>query len=213
MQSIILDNSDESIQYAVNCLKNGNIGIFPTDTVYGIGCDSLNINAISSLYIAKKRNLSNPINILVSNLKMIENFVISINEIQKILINKFWPGPLSIIFKKSELVPDILTANLKTVGIRMPNNKLCLNLINKFGFPIATSSANISGKQPYIMINKDLIDDFKNHANFIIDDGKIEFGIPSTIVSIEENYVKILRNGSISKEDISKALGGKVDVR
>ena len=213
MQPIILDNSDESIKYAINSLKKGNIGIFPTDTVYGIGCDALNINAVNKLYIAKKRNLNNPINILVSNINMVKKFVISINKIEEKLINEFWPGDLTIVFEKSNIVPDILTANLNTVGIRMPNNKVCLDIIDRFGSPVATSSANIAGYEPYTNINDNIINDFKDSVNFIIDNGKTYSGVPSTIVKVQKNFVKILRIGSISTEDISRVLGGKINVR
>ena len=213
MKSIILDASDKSIEYAASSLKNGNIGIFPTDTVYGIGCDSLNSDSIHKLYTAKKRNLNNPINVLISDFNMLKNFVLPLNNIEKKLIDMFWPGALTIIFKKSNLVPDILTSNLETVGIRMPNNKVCLELINKFGFPIATSSANISKKMPYTDINDDIINDFKDNVDFIINSGKICSGIPSTIVEVNSNDIIILRNGSISKNDISSAFGGKINVR
>ena len=213
MKPIILDNSDESIECAIDSLKKGNIGIFPTDTVYGIGSDALNTDAINNLFIAKNRNLSNPINILVSNISMVKMFAISINEIEKELMNKFWPGALTIVFEKSNIVPDILTANLNTVGIRMPNNKVCLDIIDKFGSPVATSSANIAGYEPYTNINDNIINEFKDSVNFIIDNGKTCSGIPSTIVKVQKNFVKILRIGSISTEDISRALGGKINVR
>lgn len=210
----ILNSSNESIKYAVNSLKAGNVGIFPTDTVYGIGCDALNPKALKKLYEAKHRNLNNPINILVPNIKVANKFVSSINPIEKQLIKNFWPGPLTIIFKKSSIVPDILNSNLDTIGIRMPQNKVCLDLLYKFGSAIATSSANISKMDPYICINNELINDFKNNTDFIIDDGKITSGIPSTIVEVlEYNSIKILRNGSISVNDIKRALGGNINVR
>ena len=202
VKQIILNDLDESIEYASNSLKDGNIGIFPTDTVYGIGCDSLNQDSINKLYIAKKRNLNNPINILISDVNMLKNFVLSINEIEKQLINKFWPGELTIVFDKSSNVPNILTSNLPTIGVRMPNNKICLKLINKFGSAIATSSANISNKDPYTSINSELIKDFKNSVQFIINSGTLCTGIPSTIVRVEGNDIKILRKGSISESDI-----------
>ncbi len=202
MGIIILDDLNESIRYASNSLKSGNIGIFPTDTVYGIGCNALNPDSINKLYKAKGRNLNNPINILISDINMLKDFVLSINSIEKRLMDEFWPGALTIVFKKSKSVPDILTSNLPTVGIRMPNNKVCLELINCFGSPIATSSANISNKDPYIDINDDIINDFKDNADFIINSGKIYSGIPSTIVEVKDDYIEILRTGSISKEDI-----------
>lgn len=202
MQPIILDDSNKSIEYSAKLLMDGNIGIFPTDTVYGIGCNSLNQNSIHKLYMAKKRNLDNPINVLISDVCMIKDFVLSINDIEKKLIENFWPGALTIVFKKSKIVPDILTSNLQTVGIRMPNNKVCLELINKLESPIATSSANISNKDPYTDINANIISDFKDSVTFIINSGKICSGVPSTIVEVDGKDIKILRKGSISKNDI-----------
>ena len=213
MKPVILDDSNKSIEYASSSLKNGNIGIFPTDTVYGIGCNSLDSNTIYKLYMAKNRNLNNPINVLISDFSMLKNFVLSVSDIEKKLIDTFWPGALTIIFKKSKLVPDVLTSNLQTIGIRMPNNKVCLELINKFGYPIATSSANISTKNPYTNINDDIITDFRDNVDFIINSGKICSGIPSTIVKVNDNDIQILRKGHISENDIRCAFGGKINVR
>ena len=188
------------------------MGIFPTDTVYGIGCDSLNIQAINDLYGIKNRNLNKPINILVSNVDMVKKYVKNINEIEYILIEKFWPGSLTIIFDKSDIVPDILTSGISTVGIRMPNNEICIDLINKLGVPIATSSANISDEAPAIEIDSKLINDFNDKVNFIIDTGKTN-GKPSTIVRVENNEIKILREGHITKNEILKCFGGNINVR
>lgn len=143
---------------------------------------------------------------------MINNFVKDINPIEKKLIESFWPGSLTIIFDKTDLVPDLVTSNLSTVGIRMPNNKICLELINKFGSPLATTSANLSDETPALSITENLKQDFNNNVDFIIDSGKID-GIPSTIVRVDNNEIIILRKGSISKSDIEKCFGGNINVR
>ena len=195
-----------NLEDCANELKSGGIGIFPTDTVYGIGCDCLNINSINNLYNIKKRNFSKPICILVSNIHMVKKLVTTINPIEQKLMNVFWPGDLTIIFNKSKIVPDLLTSNLDTVGIRMPNNKICLELINKLNHPIATSSANISDEKPALLIDDKLINTFNNKVNFIIDNGIIENGVPSTIVRVENNEIKILREGSISLIQIMEVL-------
>ena len=137
---------------------------------------------------------------------MIYNFIKDINPIEKILIDNFWPGPFTIIFNKTNLVPDILTSGLGTVGIRMPNNKVCLDLINKLGSPIATSSANISNERPTSVIDENLIKNFENKVDFILDSGKIDGGIPSTIVKVEENKINILREGPISFNDVMEVI-------
>ena len=190
----------------VDQFKNGNIGIFPTDTVYGIGCNCFDSNAINNLYKVKQRNYNKPINVLVSSIEMVNKLVESINPIEQKLMDAFWPGSLTIVFNKSKIVPDILTSNLNTIGIRMPNNKICLDLINKLGNPIATSSANIADEEPFKSINDKLITDFNNKVSFVIDGGYIQNGIPSTIVKVEGNEIKILRQGDITLKEIMEVL-------
>lgn len=204
MSSLYLN--ENNINTASSILKNGGIGIFPTDTVYGIGCDFLNINSLTKLFTVKRRNLNKPINILVSNQEMIYKFIKDIGPIERILIDNFWPGPLTIIFNKTNLVPDILTSGLNTIGIRMPKNKVCLDLINEFGNPLATSSANISNESPSSIIDENLIKNFENKVDFILDSGKIDGGIPSTIVKVENNKINILREGPISFNDIMEVI-------
>lgn len=204
MHTLFLKNNN--INQAIEILKSDGIGIFPTDTVYGIGCDFSNTVSLNNLYKAKVRDYSKPINILVSRKDMIYKYVKNVSSIEETLINKFWPGPLTIIFNKTDLVPDLLTAGLNTVGIRMPNNKVCLDLIDTLGKPLATSSANISNEEPTNYINENLIKKFKNKVDFILDSGKIDSGIPSTIIKVESNKINILREGPISFNDIMEVM-------
>ena len=210
MQTVIYNTKCDTllIKDIIHKLKNGAVGIFPTDTVYGIGCDALNENAIHSLYDIKQRDLSKPINILVSNMEMVKRFVTNINSIEGALIKEFWPGALTIIFNKSSIVPNTLTSNLDTIGIRMPNNNLCLDIIEQFNSPLAMSSANISENPPATMVNT-ILNDFNSKVDFIIDNGEIKDGVPSTIVKVEDNKIKILREGSISIDSLRKI--GKVE--
>lgn len=143
---------------------------------------------------------------------MINKFAKSINPIEQKLIECFWPGSLTIIFDKTNIVPEILTAGLSTIGIRMPNSKVCLELINSFGAPIATTSANLSDETPALSVNDKLKHDFNNTVDFIIDSGETD-GVPSTIVRVDNNEIIILRNGSITKSDIKKCFGGNINVR
>lgn len=214
MKTLFLNYNEDPdiINKASSILKNGGIGIFPTDTVYGIGCNALDITGLEKLYHIKGRDFNKPINILVSNPNMINKFVKNINHVERKLMENFWPGALTIIFNKSEIVPTLLTAGLDTVGIRMPDNKICLELINKLGTPLATSSANISGEIPATNINNIIKDTFNNKIDFIIDDGET-YNIPSTIVRVENNEIRILRKGSITKKDILKCFGGNINVR
>ena len=124
-------------------------------------------------------------------------------------MENFWPGALTIIFDKSDIVPDLLTAGLDTIGIRMPSNNICLDLIDKFGTPLATSSANIADEPPALSLSDCLIA-FSAKVAFILDGGNINNGIPSTIVRVNGNDINLIRQGGISINDINKFLGGNI---
>lgn len=201
------------IKSASNIIKSGGIGIFPTDTVYGIGCNALNETAIRNLFNAKKRDLSNPINVLISDIGMVELLATNISNIEYKLMKAFWPGPFTIILNKKASISNILTSNLDTIGLRIPNNNICLDLIKESNLPIATSSANISGSIPTIEIDEQIKNNFYGNINFMIDGGKLESGVPSTIVKVNNNHVIILRNGPIKINDIKKVVGGDINVK
>ncbi len=187
-------------------IKNGGIVVFPTETVYGIGTNGLNKEAISRLYKVKKRPTTKPISLLVSGIDMVENVACNITDMEYKLMEKFFPGPLTIILKKKNIVPDNLTNNTDTVGIRMPDNIIAKKLIEYANIPIATPSANISGRPSGTNINNIMVD-FKDKVDYYIDGGKSKIGIGSTIVKIENGYPLILREGSISKKQILECLG------
>ena len=193
------------IDYAAKKLKNSGIGIFPTDTVYGIGCNAFDEIAIKKLFEIKSRNYNKPINVLISDKKHLKELVNSISEKEQKLIDKLWPGALTIIFTKKESISNLLTSNLNTIGIRMPNNKTCLDLLNTTNFPLATTSANISNEEPGIKI-ADFYNTFKNKVDFILDDGVSDIKTASTIVQIIDNVPKILREGTITQKEIEDAL-------
>lgn len=204
----VIFNSNSDINYidnAANILKNGGIGIFPTDTVYGIGCSAFHDDSIEKLFLFKKRNYAKPINVLVSNKNMLNDLVDSISSEEQKLIDAFWPGALTIIFHKKRGISDLLTSNLSTIGIRMPNNAVALKLLNQVGIPLATTSANLSGKSAGINVSN-FYDEFNSKVNFIIDDGKSTIGTASTIVQMIDGIPHILREGSITKEQIEKVL-------
>ena len=186
-------------------IKNGGLVIFPTETVYGVGANGLNKNAIKKIYEAKQRPLNKPISLLVSNIDMIENVAKDITNIEYSIIEKFFPSPLTIILKKKETIPDILTAGSDTIGIRMPANDIALNLINYAGVPLATPSANLSGKPSGTNL-KDIIKDFDGNVDCFIDDGPSKIGLASTIVKVVDGVPHILRQGSISIDEINSVI-------
>lgn len=198
----------EKLKEAANLIKNGKLVVFPTETVYGIGTNGLDKNAIKKLYAAKRRPLSKPINLLVSDIKMIEKVAKNISDMEYKLMKAFFPGPLTIILNKKDIVPDILTANGSTVGVRMPEGKIARELVKCADVPIAAPSANISGKPSGTNL-QDIQKDFEKSVDCFIDGGKSKLGIASTIVKVVNNIPHILRVGSISKEEIEK-IAGKV---
>ena len=191
----------QKLRYPAGIIKNGGIVVFPTETVYGIGTNGLDKDAVKRLYNIKKRPLNKPISLLVSDFEMIEKVVKDISELEYKIMKKFFPGPLTIILNKKDIVPDIVTSGGSTVGIRMPDEEITRKLIEYAGVPIAAPSANISGEPSGIDI-KDIIKEFGDKVDYYIDGGKSKIGIGSTIVKVENNTIKILREGSISKKEI-----------
>ena len=199
--------NEEKLKEIGEEIKKGKIAIFPTETVYGIGTNGLNEEGIKKLFDIKKRPREKPISLLVNSIEMIER-IAKLTEEERKIIKIFFPGPLTLIVEKKKIVPDILTSNKKTVGIRMPDNEIALKLIKYANIPIATSSANISGKEN----NTDIINikkEFENKVDYFIDGGKSKIGIGSTIIKIENNKLHILRKGIITEEEILKVLKEK----
>lgn len=195
----------EKLKEPAKIIKDGGIVVFPTETVYGIGTNGLNEKAIRKLYEVKQRPLSKPISLLVSNIEMVNIVAKNISELEYKIMDTFFPGPLTIILEKKDIVPNILTANTNTVGIRMPSGKIARKLIEYANVPIATPSANITGRPSGTNI-KQIQKDFEGKVDYFIDNGESELGIPSTIVRVINNEVHILRQGSISKEEINNVM-------
>lgn len=184
-------------------IQEGGIVIFPTETVYGIGVNGLNETAIKKLYEVKQRPINKPISLLVNSIEMIEKVAKDITEIEYDLIKKFLPGPLTIVLKKKDIVPDIVTAGFDTIGIRMPENEIALKLIEYAGVPIATPSANISGRPSGTNL-KAIMKDFNDKVDYFIDGGISKIGVASTIVQVVNDNPYILRKGKISEEQIKE---------
>lgn len=198
-----LRNSDDysKLKKIGNIIKNGGIVVFPTETVYGIGTNALNENSIKKLYEIKKRPLNKPISLLVNNMDMVNQIAKDISKKEYELMEKFFPGPFTIILKKKDIVPNILTADTDTVGVRMPDNEIAKKLIEYAGVPIATSSANISGENNETNL-KNLIKKFNGKIDCFVDGGESKIGIASTIVKVIDEVPYILRKGSITEEQI-----------
>lgn len=186
-------------------IREGGIVVFPTETVYGIGTNGLDEIAVKKLYEVKRRPLNKPISLLISNIEMVEKIAKNISELEYKIMESFFPGPLTLVLEKRKILPDILTANTNTVGVRMPNDEIARKLIEYAGVPVATSSSNISGKPSGTNI-KDIQKDFEGKVDYFIDNGESKSGIPSTVVKVINNEIQILRQGLISKEMIKDSL-------
>lgn len=179
-------------------IQKGNLVIMPTDTIYGIIGDATNEETIKKAFDVKERSYDKPLLILVSNEEMLKDAVEEIPEQVKKIIKKYWPGPLTILFKKSKKISDTLTANSPLVAIRMPKDERLLNIMNKLNKPLISTSANISSKQA--ITNPDQLEEkMKEQIDCIIDEGTIN-NEASTLIKVEDNKIVILREGAISKE-------------
>lgn len=195
----------EEIKQAAEEIKKGNLVLFPTETVYGIGANALDEKAVKKIFEAKGRAQDNPLIVHVSDIQMVENIVSKMGNIERKLMEKFWPGPLTIIFprKDNKTVPNVVTANLDTVGIRMPSNQVAKELIKQAGVPIAAPSANVSGKPSGTRV-EDIIVELDGKVDYILDGGFTDIGLESTVIRVNENKIDILRPGKITKEQLEE---------
>lgn len=182
------------IEKLIEEIEKGNLIITPTDTVYGIAADATNIEAIKKVFEAKKRE-NKPLLILVSSIDMLKEYVSEINEVQEKLMN-YWPDKLTILFKKNDKVNDLITCGSEYIGIRIPDNKLLLYIINKIKKPLISTSANISGEP--VITNTTLInDELKKYISYILDDGE-KPNVSSTLLKVDNNKIIFLREGEIA---------------
>ncbi|MCF6465035.1 threonylcarbamoyl-AMP synthase [Clostridium sp. Cult2] len=195
----------ELVMEGAKFIKEGKLVAFPTETVYGLGANGLNEEAVKEIFIAKGRPQDNPLILHVSSTEDIKPLVQFISKEAKMLIERFWPGPLTILFKKSNVVPDIITAGLDTVAIRMPNHPIAFGLIKRSGVPIAAPSANTSGK-PSPTSASHVIEDLYGKVHMIIDGGATGVGLESTVLDLTGDIPMILRPGGITLEDLQKVI-------
>ncbi len=210
-QTLLLNVDSENpdpaaIQIAADIIRRGGLVAFPTETVYGLGADALNAEAVLALFAAKKRPLDNPPIVHVSDPKEVDRLVLEVPTKAKVLMEKFWPGPLTLIFKHSNLVPKETVAGLDTVAIRMPKHKVALELIRQSGCPIAAPSANLAGK-PSPTTAQHVYEDLNGRIDAILDGGATNIGVESTVVDLSVDPPILLRPGGTPFEALQKALG------
>ena len=185
---------EEELQKVIKVLNNDGVIIFPTDTVYGLACNAFSDRAINKIFDMKKRARYKPICVLTDSVDKI-NKVATTTKLEEKLIDKYMPGALTIILNKKDKVSDLLTAGLDTIGVRIPDNNIALKILENFPYPLATTSANESGEEAGVDIN-DFITYFDGKVDVIIDGGKTKLQKASTIIKVEDDDIKVIREGS-----------------
>ncbi|ATD55936.1 L-threonylcarbamoyladenylate synthase [Clostridium chauvoei] len=193
-----IDKDKKYIEEAAKIIRESGIVAFPTETVYGLGANALDIEAVAKIFKAKGRPQDNPLIVHVAS-KDINNIVSDIPEIAQKLIEKFWPGPLTIILNKKKVIPDVTSAGLNTIGVRMPSSDIALKLIETSGCPIAAPSANISGRPSPTEMER-CVEDLSGKIDYILGGEKSDVGVESTIVDCTVNPPVVLRPGGITIE-------------
>lgn len=211
----LVESNKETIKQASEIIRQGGLVAFPTETVYGLGADGLNPIAVAKIFEAKKRPSFNPLILHIADKNYLHNLV-EYNDVRiDHLISKFWPGPLTLVLPKKDIVPDIVTAGNPTVAVRMPNHPIALKLISESQTPIAAPSANKFGHLSPTTA-KHVQKYLGDRVDLILDGGKSAVGVESTIIQYHDGKFYLLRHGGLAKEEIEKEIGeiksGKIDI-
>ncbi|MEM1515347.1 MAG: L-threonylcarbamoyladenylate synthase [Thermoproteota archaeon] len=201
------ENPDpEKIMLAANVIRSGGLVAFPTETVYGLGADALNPDAVREIYVAKMRPMDNPIIVHVAKKDDVYRLTVDVPGSVEKLIESFWPGPLTLILKASSIIPKVTIGDLDTIAIRMPKHRVALALIREAGRPIAAPSANLSGR-PSPTLAEHVIQDLYGRIDIILDAGPANIGVESTVLDLTCNPPQILRPGGVTCEELKAVLG------
>lgn len=198
--------NSNGIKDAVAVLHSGGLVAFPTETVYGLGADALNEEAVRKIFEAKGRPSDNPLIVHVASLEIAWHFTTEISDKGLQLAKRFWPGPLTLVVKRKAIVPDIVTAGLNTIALRIPNHTVTLDLLKRFKGGIVGPSANISGR-PSPTSAGHVYQDLNGKIDIILDAGPTTIGMESTVIDVTVDPPLILRIGGLSREDIEKEIG------
>ena len=207
ISKIDINNIDKNeIKRQAKLLSEGKTVIFPTETVYGLGANALDEDAVKKIYEAKGRPSDNPLIVHIYDKEEVYNLAENINEKAKTIMDKFWPGPITIILNKKDIVPYRTSGGLETVAIRMPSHLIAREIIKEAGVPIAAPSANISGR-PSPTKADHVYEEMNGRVSGIVLGGDCNFGLESTVLDVTTENPIILRPGSITKEDLEKVIG------
>ncbi len=196
----------ESLQEAASLLREGGLVAFPTETVYGLGADARNSSAVARIFEAKGRPSDNPLIVHIAKLEQLDELVLPYSDLAAALMAKFWPGPLTIVLPaKSDALSPLVTANLATVGVRMPDHNLALELIALADCPVAAPSANRSGR-PSPTCAEHVLEDLSGRIDGVVDGGATGVGLESTVVELEGDHaIRILRPGGLTQAELRQA--------
>lgn len=209
MQTRVIDirtNKNEALEEASELLKSGEVVGIPTETVYGLAANALDEEAVKKIYIAKGRPSDNPLIVHISDISELSPLVKEIPEKVKVMASAFWPGPLTMIMKKSDVIPSVTSGGLSTVAIRMPENEYARAIIKSAGVPLAAPSANLSGS-PSPTNAKYVFDDMNGRIPLIIDGGASKIGVESTVITFATEIPTVLRPGGVTVEEIRETIG------
>ncbi len=203
MNTEILTYSPESTKRAADILRAGGIVGIPTETVYGLAANALDADAVADIFVAKGRPQDNPLIVHISSIDMLPPLVREIPDVAMRLADKFWGGPLTMIFPKADVIPDVTSGGLDTVAVRMPQSEAARAIIDACGFPLAAPSANLSGS-PSPTTAQHVFRDMDGRIPLIIDGGACSCGVESTVICFREGKIHILRPGGVTAEMLSE---------
>ena len=197
---------DRALSESSRLIKDGQVVAIPTETVYGLAANALDENAVKKIYIAKGRPSDNPLIVHISDISELSPLVADIPEKVKTMAERFWPGPLTMIMKKSSIIPSVTSGGLDTVAVRMPESEYARAIIKACGVPLAAPSANLSGS-PSPTNAKYVLDDMNGRIPLIIDGGKSKIGVESTVITFATDIPTVLRPGGVTVEEIRNTIG------
>ncbi|BCJ87664.1 L-threonylcarbamoyladenylate synthase [Effusibacillus dendaii] len=206
MDTVKLTTSEHDLERAAKLLRQGELVAFPTETVYGLGANALDAEAVKRIFAAKGRPSDNPLIVHIASRQQLAELVTHVPEAAERLIDLFWPGPLTLLLPKRSEVPDRVTAGLPTVAIRMPSHPAALHLLEKSGVPVAAPSANRSGR-PSPTEAAHVLEDLQGEVAAVVDGGTTGIGVESTVLDVTVNPPMILRPGGVTREMLQQAIG------
>jgi L-threonylcarbamoyladenylate synthase len=199
------DLAESDLERVVGVLRKGQLVVYPTETLYGLGANALDETAVKRVFIAKKRPFDMPISIAVSDVQMMENVAV-LDSVSRKLAQKFMPGPITLVLKKKPKVPDLVTAATDEVGIRMPDHQIALKVIHKFG-PITSTSANVHARPDPVSV-KSTVKEMGDSVSVYLDCGSTKLGQHSTIIAVHNEEMEVIRQGVIPVKEIEAVIHG-----